>query len=271
MEGLVLLAIMLFSFGPEIARAQLATANHARIELLSEESSFRPGQTLWVGLFFQLDSGWHIYWQNPGDSGEPPTVQWALPKGFRAGAIRWPVPIRLGSKTVVDYGYEGQVLLMLPVQTPPNSSAARTSIGATVRYLVCREICIPARAQASLDIPVAKDTATHFSVSRELFQKTRALFPRAAPSAWKISVASHRDEFIISVEGGSASPTALFLPLDSDVIENSKPQTVESTRHGFSITLQKSTLLEKPVSTLRGVLVLEPGLAYRVAVPVLPR
>jgi thiol:disulfide interchange protein DsbD len=157
---------------------------------------------------------------------------------------------------------------MVPVQTPQSPGAAPASIAAAVKYLICREICIPAKAQVSLDLPSTKDSAPHFSASHELFQQTRAQFPKKAPAAWRASASSSKDEFFLTVNGASAPPTTWFLPLDSDIIENSKPQTVEATTQGFRLTLQKSNLLEKPISTLKGVLVFGPGDGYEISVPV---
>src|SRR5271168_188396 len=66
---------------PQAAQAPYAPENHAKVELIAEEDTLRPGRTLWAGVLFRLDSGWHIYWQNPGDSGEPPKIRWELPRG----------------------------------------------------------------------------------------------------------------------------------------------------------------------------------------------
>ncbi len=126
------------------SNAQLPAQPHLKVELISEQPTSPPGQPLWVGLLFRLEPGWHIYWQNPGDSGEPSRTQWNLPTGFLAGSIRWPQPIRLGGGSVVDYGYEGQVLLMAPLQA--SSSRKETSLpslSADVKYIVCRDVCIP--------------------------------------------------------------------------------------------------------------------------------
>jgi DsbC/DsbD-like thiol-disulfide interchange protein len=123
--------------------AQSSSAAHLKVELISEQATSAPGQPLWVGLLFRLEPGWHIYWKNPGDSGEPPKVQWNLPTGFVAGSIRWPQPIRMGSGSVVDYGYEGQVLLMAPIQGSSSRNATPLpSLSADVKYLVCRDVCI---------------------------------------------------------------------------------------------------------------------------------
>ena len=39
-----------------------------------------------------MQKGWHTYWQNPGDSGLPTTLEWKLPAGVEAGPIEWPAP-----------------------------------------------------------------------------------------------------------------------------------------------------------------------------------
>ena len=143
------LAMLIFA-----ANARAQSESHARIELIAEQNTVPPGKPLWLGLLFRLDPGWHIYWQNPGDSGEPPKVQWQLPPGFAAGLIVWPQPIRLGTGTVLDYGYEGQVLLMAPLKsTSPEHPTSLPSISADVKYIVCREMCIPGKAHLTLAPP----------------------------------------------------------------------------------------------------------------------
>ena len=137
------------------SNAQLPAEPHLKVELISEQATSPPGKPLWVGLLFRLEPGWHIYWQNPGDSGEPPKVQWDLPAGFVAGSLRWPQPIRLGGGSVVDYGYEGQVLLMAPIERSSSRNATSIpSLSANVKYIVCRDVCIPGKAHVTLsDLP----------------------------------------------------------------------------------------------------------------------
>ncbi len=139
------------------SRAQSFSAVHAKVSLVAEDARVAPARVLWLGLVFDLEKGWHTYWQNPGDSGEAPKIQWELPKGFRAGAIRWPVPARLGSATIIDYGYEGRVLLAVPVQVPADYADDKPlSLAADVRYLACSDVCIPAKAHATLTIPLPR-------------------------------------------------------------------------------------------------------------------
>jgi DsbC/DsbD-like thiol-disulfide interchange protein len=152
------------------SNAQLPAQPHLKVELISEQAASAQGQPLWVGLLFRLEPGWHIFWQNPGDSGEPPKVQWDLPAGFAAGSLRWPQPIRLGGGSVVDYGYEGQVLLMAPIQGSSSRNATSpASLSADVKYIVWRDECIPGKAHLTLSGPAGRD----WIAWRALFEQTR--------------------------------------------------------------------------------------------------
>ena len=85
----------------------------------TEQTTVQPGSRVNLGIKFVTDSGWHIYWRNPGDSGEPPRIQWRLPAGATAETLQWPVPTRLKNPAGTDYGYEGTVILLTALQIPP--------------------------------------------------------------------------------------------------------------------------------------------------------
>lgn len=252
----------------------LAPESHAKVELVPEKATGRNGNPVWVGVLFHLDPDWHIYWRNPGDSGEPPKVQWQLPADWKAGAIRWPAPLRLGHGSVVDYGYERKVLLMAPLEPATATASALTSIGADVKYLVCSDICIPGKAHLTLSFPAngaaPKAAAGPVSEDRLLFEKTRAQLPRVMPVG-KASATQQNDRFILSVRTGSQFRNAAFFPLESGQIENSAPQVFSSTPTGFQLTLRKSDHLTKSVPVLKGVLVLDSVYAFDITAPVISR
>ena len=85
-------------------------AQHLTVELLPLEGSIQPGGSTSVGLHFNLDKGWHVYWVNAGDSGEPPRIKWTLPEGITASAMQFPAPRRLPLGPLMDFGYEDEVL-----------------------------------------------------------------------------------------------------------------------------------------------------------------
>ena len=262
---LLLLAGLVFGFAlvPGVA-AQSFTVTHAKIGLIAENNSLQAGQTAWVGVLFDLEKGWHIYWVNPGDSGERPKIQWQLPPGFQAKEIRWPTPVRLGTGTVIDYGYEGRVLLPVPIQVPADYKAAKAvTLSADIRYLICREVCIPAKAQASLAIPSANAAA-----DRELFRSTFDNSPKAWPAGWKAQASDNGGFFLLSLDTGTSESKATFFPLEEEQVDNAAAQGVMATARGLQIKLKKSDQLLKPIKALKGVVVLGPGRTFEVTAPV---
>ncbi len=267
--GVVFLIVssFLFLLAP-CSEAQDSSA-HGKVELIAEENAIVPGRNFSIGLRFQLEKGWHIYWVNPGDSGQPPRVQWSLPAGFRAGEFAWPYPKRLGTASVVDYGYEDEVLLMASIEPPANLNPGSTvTLGADVRWLVCREICLPERAHLTLSLPSEKQLSKGDPAWRELFQKTRALLPKPLPRGWRASAVMEKDDFVLTVFTGAPEKTATFFPLEPGQIENAAPQKVNSFARGIRLILKKSDQLLKPVAALNGLIVFPNGRAFRIAAPV---
>lgn len=264
----IALAALLLDFAfTGMAPAQSFTAAHAKVSLISENNSLQPGQTAWVGVLFDLEKGWHIYWVNPGDSGERPKIQWQLPSGFQAKEIRWPTPVRLGTGTVIDYGYEGRVLLPVPMQVPPDYKSGKpVMLSADIRYLICREVCIPAKAQASLAIPSAN--ASNVAGGRELFRSTFENSPKPLPSGSKAQASDVGGFFQLSLDSGTSESKATFFPLEEDQVDNAATQGVTPTPRGLQIKLKKSDQLLKPISVLKGVVVFAPGRAYEISAPV---
>jgi thiol:disulfide interchange protein DsbD len=64
------LATILF-FACVNLRAAPVAIPHGTVELISGHDSIQPGRNFQLGLKFQLEKGWHIYWTNPGDAGQP--------------------------------------------------------------------------------------------------------------------------------------------------------------------------------------------------------
>src|SRR5256712_6128174 len=94
---LLVLACSLVTAGTPAASTAASEPDgpRVRVELVSEVGGIAPGQPFWVALYQRISPGWHTYWVNPGDSGEPPRVEWALPSGFTVGAIPSPLPQRI--------------------------------------------------------------------------------------------------------------------------------------------------------------------------------
>ena len=266
---MLLLLPLALSLAPP-AGASSVSSPHAKAELIAETDSIAPNQKSWLGLRFELERGWHIYWINPGDSGEPPRVQWHLPAGFRVGSIEWPSPQRIEDHSLVDYGYRGEALLMAPIQSPLDVAVGDSvRFGATVKWLVCRETCIPEQADLTLSLPVQRKGAMRQPRWQELFSRTRARLPEQAPKHWKIAAVSEKDQFVLSIETGSPQQQAIFFPLEPNQIENAAPQEPGRLPRGVRLKLRKSDQLLKPLSHLKGVVELGSARAFVVNAPVI--
>jgi len=264
------LAITFIMLAIASARGGPAELQHLKIELVSDTKSVDPGRPLWVGLHFDIEKGWHIYWRNPGDSGEPPRVRWSLPDGFHAGEIEWPAPARLGSGSVIDYGYEESVLLPVEIETPESLAPGRVTISADVSWLVCKDICVPGKAGMTLSL-LMQPTPGSVSESHVLFQSAKLHAPKPIPTAWKVSALAEKDSFVLTIYGNHVRK-ASFFPLEPDQIDNAAAQTITILPGEVRLTLKKADRLLKTPTTLDGVLELSSGQAYNVSAPVqLPR
>ena len=251
------------------AQATGSPIPHGTLELIAEKDWIMAGHPFNVALRFELEKGWHVYWVNPGDSGEPPRVTWDLPAGIKAGEIEWPAPRRLGTPTIVDYGYEDAVTLVVPMRadaTLPSQNPAQ--ISANVKVLVCREMCVPGKAQISLALPVKSQPSPANAQSTHFFTEARKAWPRPAPASWKFSIAQTNDSFVLTANLGHKITHAIFFPLAESQVSNAAPQTLVPTVTGFTLTLRKSDQLLKPIARLKGVIVLSGEQAYSVDVPV---
>jgi len=245
---------------------------HGTLELVAENQWVTPGHEFFLGLHFQLERGWHIYWVNPGDSGEPPRVTWQLPPGLSPGVIEWPAPQRLGTSSIVDFGYEDAVTLIVPVHAEISLAAQPLArLGAEIRVLVCREMCIPGRTQLSLTLPIKSLPPAPDVRTRELFAAARKDLPQPAPQNWKFSVDDAKDSFVLAANLGAQITQAIFFPLAEVQIDNSAPQILQPLPNGFQLTLRKSDRLLKPIERLKGVLVLADNHAYLIDMPVSKR
>jgi DsbC/DsbD-like thiol-disulfide interchange protein len=237
------------------ASAQKISAPHVTISLISERNTLQPARENWVGLHFQLEKGWHVYWINPGDSGEPPKVEWDLPPGFKAGPLQFPVPERIALPPLMNFGFENDVLFPVRLSVPAASQSNETAtLNATLKWVICREVCIPGKGQLALTVPVTNKSPSP-TPNANLFLKTKARLPKPLPAKWKTRVSESGDHFLLSINSVKAISQAVFFPAEELVIENAAPQELTTSKNGLDLKLKKSGLSGKPLSRLKGVLV----------------
>lgn len=128
-----------------------------RARMVAQRQELLPGRTCLIGITLDIEPGWHVYWDGAGDNGMPVSVTPALPPGFKAGELRWPVPRRhIDAGDILDYVYEKRVTLVLPVTVPADAKPGdKADLSATVEWFVCKDVCIRAEGRVALSVPIA--------------------------------------------------------------------------------------------------------------------
>ena len=123
-----------------------------------------PGSTFELGVEFDIEAEWHIYWKNPGDAGLPTEIEIAGPEGVTTGDVRWPIPSRFASADgTVGYGYAHRATLWRPVTVPDNFRPGDTlTLDVNVDWLACKLRCIPGSATRTVTIPIVASTEESF-------------------------------------------------------------------------------------------------------------
>jgi thiol:disulfide interchange protein DsbD len=245
--------------------AEPVKSQHLTVDLVSDSSSIAPSKDFRLGLHFILDPGWHVYWQNAGDSGQPPEVKWHAPAGMNIGALLFPEPRRLPLGPLMDYGYEGQVLFPVRANYAGPATTSPLPLTADVRWLVCRESCIPGKATLSLVLPVG--TATQNAATQELFRNAESQLPTPLPKSASVAVAASDKDFVVTLHDGRREESAEFFPFDPEQIANAAPQRVKPLPDGVRVYVAKADTLQKVPSQLHGLLKL-PAAAYEFQSPV---
>ena len=237
-----------------------AVEKHVDAELIAATDAIVPGQPLIVGLRLKHENEWHTYWQVPGDSGLPTQIKWQLPTGFNAGAIAWPHPKRLPVGPLMNFGYEGETLLLTTVQVPADLPLGTpVTLNAKASWLECKDVCIPGDAQVKLTLPVKTQAAP--SSSAALFKATQARIPGSVLNAIA-SIDATRIRLALAPPAGKTLDKVEFFPLEEGRIEAAAPQILKSEGGQSAIYLTAAKPIASDFKTLKGVVVANGGPAY---------
>lgn len=241
-----ILAAGLFSpcLADSTAKTELTT-----ISLASNVSTIGAGEDFWLMLHLQLQPGWHTYWQNPGDSGMAPSIDWVMPPGFSAGSIHLPPPERILIDSLVNYGYHSQAYLLVPV-TPSRIQGNNASFSATAHWLVCKDICIPESATVDITLPVAERSIE--SVQRPAIGAQLAKLPKTVETPIPYRADDGTVTFDIPMHSlGLENPTLVtLLPVDNEIISNSATPQITQENGSLTVSVKRGSLAPLPQFTL---------------------
>ncbi|MFC5864785.1 protein-disulfide reductase DsbD family protein [Acidicapsa dinghuensis] len=244
-----------------------ADAAHVHVQLVMPQSILNRGESADIGLYFKLEPGWHVYWKNAGDSGEPPRIRWTLPDGITAGEIQFPAPKRLPLGPLMDFGYEDEVLFPMTLTVANTVKPGPAVLDAKVSWLVCREVCIPEKAELALteSIPVQPIRPTASGADEDLYKRLLSRLPEPTPANAKVVFQPTADGFRLAWQGGQREASAQFFPAEQNILNNPAPQAATPLANGVVLDLKKDPNLSAAPAQLKGILELADGHAYEIA------
>ena len=251
----VLAALLAFA-APDVAAKSVRT-DYVESELIARQGSAEPGGKLLIGLRLKMDAHWHTYWQNPGDSGMPTTIQWKLPPGFKAGQIQWPLPQRIPVPPLMNYGYEGEIVLpvelSVPKDWPTGLPGQPARIAARADWLVCKEVCLPGGADLELTLPVINANPAPDAKWAALFDKSLAAIPTQSIKGASATTSAGMIE--LTLPGVKpAGPDKLYVFSDIEgLVEHAAPQTGKVSGDGITISFPVSHQLSASEPRISGV------------------
>lgn len=149
-----LLLIALFALlSPAAVLAAASTWDQgavAEVRLISATDGVGTAAQHSIGIEFQMQPKWKIYWRSPGDAGAPPMPDWSASVNVKDAQIHWPVPERFSFFGVDTFGYQDHVIL--PVSVTPEVPGEPVVLDTRIDYLICDDVCIPAEANLTLEL-----------------------------------------------------------------------------------------------------------------------
>jgi thiol:disulfide interchange protein len=246
----LLALLMLFLAAP--AAAQLGGGErHIDVRLVAGADGTKGT----LALVMHPQPGWHGYWINPGDAGQPTSADWTLPAGAAAGPLRYPVPDRLLIGGLMNYVFARDYALLADLTLPrPLAPGETLPVRASLRYLACTDkICVPEKAEVSGTVVAGMpaDVAA-----------ARQALPRPLGTPARFAFVGGTLRIGIPLPGAVKVADPYFYPLSEGAIDYAAPQRV--SRNGDWLVVETKTG-PNPAAALQGVIAIAPGQGLTVA------
>lgn len=134
--------------------------SYAHPSLIADTTAIVPAKSFRLGVEIILDKGWHTYYKESGEAGMPTKIEWILPPGYKASELVWEKPHKFTDSGITTYGYEGKTVIAATITPPDNIKPGDTvEIKAKVKWLTCKDVCVPGNKEVSISLPVATEAS----------------------------------------------------------------------------------------------------------------
>ncbi|MBV8907776.1 MAG: thioredoxin family protein [Sphingomonas sp.] len=203
-----------------------------------------------LAIHMRPASGWHGYWQNPGDAGFPMEVKWQLPKGFSTGPLRYPVPTRLTVAGLMNYVFERDYAVLVRLKVPADATGI-IPVRADARWLACTDkICVPEQGQLALELPVGSGTP-----QRVQFDAWRQQLAQPLATVGHFAIAGDKLRVAIPIPASVDVHEPYLFPINDGVVDYEAAQSFR--RSGDWVTAELA--MKKAPTDFAGVLATADG------------
>lgn len=223
MAFLGLLSLFLLSAAPAQAEGDYKGQKppYTHIRLFSPATATGDAETVAVAVQVVMQEGWKIYWRTPGDSGLPPTFDWAGSDNLKTADIKWPAPHRFTIYDIDNIGYKDSVVF--PIEITPQTIGAAQHLKLKVDLLVCSDICVPETHEVTFNLPAGTSSA---SDDMPLYAAALDTLPEPAAGtvlfekAWLDFDSSNRNFLVVEMTGAKppGADADLFIEHASGIV-----------------------------------------------------
>jgi DsbC/DsbD-like thiol-disulfide interchange protein len=161
-----------------------------RVRLVAGPAPEKPAKAYLAGVEITLADGWKTYWRMPGDAGVPPIFNWTGSNNVASVKVLYPAPHRMREPAAETIGYAGAVVF--PVEVVPREAGKPVLLKLETEFGICREICIPAQTELSLELPPTALAGTAVpAIQASLERVPRAPAARRAGDPQLVGVAAN--------------------------------------------------------------------------------
>ena len=237
---------------PLFVNAKIATVDtsHAKIQLLVETNEIVVNEDFVVGIKFEIEPGWHIYWKNPGDSGLPAEIEWKNIESVEFKNFLWPSPQKTPEGPLMTYGYYNEVVIPAIFSVNRDYIENEPSIF-EIDFLICEKICIPEKAV--IDFALSNYSDEDIQFSRKILSSWYRELPTKFDS--KLLVEASDNYFSIEWESGNSDITeAYFFPENKGLIKYSSKQDFYILENSSKLIVERPVKYSNNIQNAIGVL-----------------
>jgi len=212
---------------------------HAEVSLIKTDN-YQDQNKIHLGIRMDMDEGWHTYWLNPGDSGGAIEVEWNISNGNSISQVMYPAPHKIPYPPLMTFGYEDFVIF--PLELFVNDVNDDINIDATIKFLICSDVCIPENATITTSLGKIK---TDKELNKWINKVPKINLP---------NIVMHNNENIeIRFSFNEKIADIYFYPNQKDVFIYNSDQDLQREDNNWVLTVP---LIDSAPNSIEGVLVI---------------